>query len=152
MLWGVSALKCSVFQKIDFSRFLINQTYCSTDRNCDKKFGLNLPGLFATQLMLDQSNVIFDRSNLFFNWSKIGQWVFKKVFLSRVHHTVHAFFKSSLISLVRPIQSQQFFVVFLLKSLMFLSSCASTTFLPLLFHFIHIFHAFFMHFRWNFWT
>ena len=35
---------------------------------------------------------------------------------------------------------------------MFLSSCADKTFLPFLFHFIHIFHAFFMHFKGNFWT
>ena len=38
--WGVSALKCSVFQKIDFSRFSINRTCCSIDWNCNKYFGL----------------------------------------------------------------------------------------------------------------
>ena len=34
----------------------------------------------------------------------------------------------------------------------FLSSCANKTFLPFPFHFIHIFHAFFIHFKGNFWT
>ena len=34
----------------------------------------------------------------------------------------------------------------------FLSSSAGKTFLPFLFHFIHILHAFFMHIRWNIWT
>ena len=55
MLWGVSALKCFVFQKIVFSRFFIDQTCCSTNRNCDKKLSLNLPGSIVSWLMLDQS-------------------------------------------------------------------------------------------------
>ena len=41
MLWGVSVLKSSVFQKTDFSRFLINRTRCSIDWNCDKNFDLS---------------------------------------------------------------------------------------------------------------
>ena len=39
MLWGVFALKCSVFQKIDFSKFSIDWTCCLTDCKCDKNFG-----------------------------------------------------------------------------------------------------------------
>ena len=54
MLWGVSALNYSIFQNFDFSRFSIDRIYLSTDRNCDKNFGLNLPGLIGIQLMLDQ--------------------------------------------------------------------------------------------------
>ena len=44
--------------------------------------------------MLERSKLLFDRSNLIFDWSKISQWVFKKVFLSRVHHIVHTFLKA----------------------------------------------------------
>ena len=66
MLWGVSALKCYVFQKTAFSRFSIDRTCCSIDQKCDKKLGLNLPNSIGSQLVLDWSNVIFDRSNLFF--------------------------------------------------------------------------------------
>ena len=54
MLWGVSTLNYSIFQNFDFSRFSIDRIYLSTDRNCDKNFGLNLPGLIGIQLMLDQ--------------------------------------------------------------------------------------------------
>ena len=99
---------------------------------------------------------------LLLNWCWINRMWFliDRIYFSTdrklVSEFLKRFFSHVFITLFMPfsksIQSQQFFVVFLLKSLMFLSSCASTTFLPLLFHFIHIFHAFFMHFRCNFRT
>ena len=48
MLWRVSALKYSVFQKTYFSRFSINQTCCLIDRNCDKNFGLTKKNFHAS--------------------------------------------------------------------------------------------------------
>ena len=40
MLWGVSTLKCSVFQKNYFSRFSIDRICLSIDQNCNNKFWL----------------------------------------------------------------------------------------------------------------
>ena len=51
VLWEVSALKCSVFQKTDFSKFSIARTCCSTDWKCDKNFGYNLPGSIGARLI-----------------------------------------------------------------------------------------------------
>ena len=89
---------------------------------------------------------------LLLNWCWIDRMWFliDRIYFSTdrklVSEFLKRFFSHVFITLFMPfsksIQSQQFFVVFLLKSLMFLSSCAGTTFLPLLFHFIHIFHAF----------
>ena len=44
-------IKCFVFQKFDFSRFLIDRTCCLTDRKCDKNFGYNLPGSIGAGLI-----------------------------------------------------------------------------------------------------
>ena len=73
VLRGISAPKCYVFQKNDFSRFSINRTCCSTDRKCDKNFGFYLLGSIGARLVLDGWKLIFDQSNLIFNRSKIGQ-------------------------------------------------------------------------------
>ena len=72
VFWVVFALTCSVFQKIYFSRFSINRSYCSTDQKCDKNFGYNLSGSIGIQLMLDWSNMFFDWSKLIFDRSKIN--------------------------------------------------------------------------------
>ena len=111
--WEVSALKCSVFQKIVFSRFLIDRTCCLTDRNCNKKLGLNLPGSIASRLMLDRSNVIFNRLNLIFDRLKIVQRVFKNK-LFHVFFTISKFSKSYSLSLssTDP-DSSPLFVIFL---------------------------------------
>ena len=107
MLWGVSALKCYVFQKSNFSKFSIDRTYCSTDQKCNTNFGYILLASIGAQLVLDQSKLIFDRSNLIFDWSNIGQWVFKQVFLSRAPHTFKLFSKAlSLYLLNRSILSE----------------------------------------------
>ena len=80
MLWGVFALKCFVFQKFDFSRFSIDRICLSTNRNCDKNFGLNLPSSIGIQSIEYQSSQAdsnqnfyhnFDRSRDRFDWSKI---------------------------------------------------------------------------------
>ena len=40
-----------------FSKFSINRTCCSTDWNCNKNFGLNLPNSIDARLMLDRSKL-----------------------------------------------------------------------------------------------
>ena len=62
------------------------------------------------------------------------------------------FSKSILLSLFDRSTSSQFLSFSSYFFSRFLSSSAGKTFLPLLFHFIHTLHAFFMHFRWNFRT
>ena len=94
VLWGVSALKCSIFQKFVFSKFLIDRTCCSIDKKCNKNFGYNLSNSIGAWLELDWLKLLFDQSNLIFNRSKINQWVFKKVFLSHVLHTFRIFSRS----------------------------------------------------------
>ena len=47
-------IKLLVFQKIDFSRFSIDQICCSIDQSCDKNFGLILPCSIDARLMLDR--------------------------------------------------------------------------------------------------
>ena len=139
MLREVSTLKCSVFQKIDFSRFSIY-------RKCDKNFGYNLPGSISARLVLDRSKLIFDRSNLIFDRSKIDQRVFlKQVFLTC--SSLYSNFSKSFLLSLRSIHLKSNFCRFLPNfSQGFLSSSASKTFLPLLFHFFShtscIFHAF----------
>ena len=49
---------CSVFQKFKFSRFSIDRIYFLTDRNCDKKFDLNLPGSTGARLIESISRLI----------------------------------------------------------------------------------------------
>ena len=94
--WGVSALKCSVFQKINFFKFSIYRTCCLTDRNCDKKLGLNPPSSIVARLILDQSNVIFDQLNLIFDRLKIIKRVFFKTSFSHVLHCFKKLFSLSL--------------------------------------------------------
>ena len=137
MLWGVFALKCFVFQKFYFSRF-------SIDRKCDKNFSYNMLGLIGAWLVLDRSKLIFDRLNLFFDRSKISQWVFTKIFLSRVLHTFQIFSKAFSLSLLDQSNlSFFFFCCFLPKSFKrFLSSSLSKSLLPF---FIFIQIIIFMH-------
>ena len=139
MLRGVYILKCSVFQKTDFSRFSINRTCCSTDRKCDKNFGYNLPGSISARLVLDRSKLIFDWSNLIFDWSKIDQRVFlKQVFLTC--SSLYSNFSKSFLLSLRSIHLKSNFCRFLPNfSQGFLSSSAGKTLLPLLFHFIYFF-------------
>ena len=140
MLWVVSTLKrLCFFLKIDFSIFLINRTCFLTGRKCNKNFGYNLPGSIGAWLVLDQSKILFDRSNLIFNWSKISQLVFKKVFLSRVLHTFQIFSKALSLFYVNR-SNLSLFCRFLPKfSQVFLSLNAGKTFFS-----IKI--TFFMHF------
>ena len=103
-------LKCYVFQKL-LSKFSIGQTYCFTDRKCDKNLGYNLPGLIGAWLVLDRSKLIFDRSNLIFDWSKFGLMGFLKVFsltCSSLYSTFQKAFCS--LSLTNPLQT--FFLSF----------------------------------------
>ena len=55
------------FRKSLFSRFSIDQLCCSTSWNWDKNFGLNMLGSIGARLMLDWSNLFFDRSKLNFD-------------------------------------------------------------------------------------
>ena len=85
--------------------------------------------------------------------SKIGLRVFLKQAFLMCSSLYSNFSKSFLLSLSSTDPVQVIFCHFLPNfSQVFLSSSAGKTFLPLLFHFIHILHAFFMHIRWNFWT
>ena len=146
VLWGVFALKCFVFQNFDFSKFLIDQNCCSTDRKCDKNFGYNLPGSIGAQLVLDRSKLLFDWPNLLFDRSKIGKWVFKKVFLSCVLRTFQIFSKALSLFLL-DWSNLSLFCHFLPNfSQVSLSSSVGKTFLPFLFQFIHNFHAFLLKF------
>ena len=142
------SMRWKVFQKIDFSRFSIDWICLSTDRKCDKNLGYNLPGSIASQLMLDQSNVFFDWSNLIFDRTKIIQSFLKQAFLT-CSSLYSNFSKSFLLSLsLFNRSSSSDFLLFSSKFFSrFLSFCAGKTFLPFIFHFIHIFHAFFTHFK-----
>ena len=44
-------INCSIFQKFEFSRFSIDWSCCLTDRDCDKKFGLNMLGSIGARLI-----------------------------------------------------------------------------------------------------
>ena len=97
------------FKKTDNTRFSINQTYCLIDWNYDKKLGLNLPGSIATQLMLDQSNVIFDQFVLRSIEIRLESFL-KQAF--HVFFTFSNFSKSFSLSLFSPDpDSSQIFVV-----------------------------------------
>ena len=137
MFWVVSTLACSIF-----SRFSIDQTCCSNNRKCDKNFGYNLLGSISARLMLDWSNMFFDRLNLIFDRSKFVLWVFKKVLHSCVLHTIHIFSKFHwLVLFDRSILSQIFHFLPQISQ-GFWSSIACKSLLPFLFQFIHILHAF----------
>ena len=57
VFWRISALKCFVFQKSDFSRLSIDRTCFSINRNCDKNFGLSLPDSIDVRSILDWSQL-----------------------------------------------------------------------------------------------
>ena len=101
-----------------------------------------MPGLISARLMLDQSNVIFNRSNLFFDLSKIVQRVFKNLSFSHVLHYFKTFQKlfGSLSSTNPP--QPNFFRFLPIFSQRFLSLRIGKTILPFLFWFNLIFHAF----------
>ena len=132
--WGVSALKCSVFQKINFFKFSIYRTCCLTDRNCDKKLGLNPPSSIVARLILDQSNVIFDQLNLIFDRLKIIKRVFFKTSFFTCSSLFQTFQKAFLSLFLQLIQIQVKFLSFSFQIfLKFLSYCAGKTFIPFLF-------------------
>ena len=56
MLWGVSALKCSILQKYAFSRLSINRT-CFLIEIAIKIFGLSLPDSIDVRSILDRSQL-----------------------------------------------------------------------------------------------
>ena len=130
------------FQKSIFSRFSIDRTCCLTNRKCNKNVDYNLPNSIGAWLVLDRSKLIFDQSNLIFDRSKIVQRIFQNKLFSRVLHFIQTFQKAFCsLSLSDPVQVN-FFRFLLIFSQGFFSSSADKTFLLLLFHFIHIFHAF----------
>ena len=85
MLWRVSALKCSIFQKIDFSRFSIDRTCCSIDRNCDKKLGLNPPG------SIDLGSIKCDFWSIESNFRPIENHSESFFFLNKLFHVFFTF-------------------------------------------------------------
>ena len=93
--------------------------------------------------MLDQSNLFFDWSNPNFDQSNFENRLFKRLLLSRVLHI----FKSSsdFFSLLFFDQSNlRDFCCFLPQNFpRFLSSSIGKTFIPFLFQFNYMFHAFF---------
>ena len=144
MLWGVSALKFSVFQKTAFSKFSIDWTCCLTDRKCNKYFSYNLPSSIGARLVLDRS--IEPKF-----WSiEIRSEGFLKGLLSHVFFTLFNFSKSFLLSLsLRPIHLKPIFVIFFLIFLKFFYlQVPVCPFYP----FFFILFTFFMHFRCNFRT
>ena len=95
VLRGISAPKCYVFQKNDFSRFSINRTCCSTDRKCDKNFGYSLPGsIGARSIEIDFWSI---KSN-FWPIKNQSESFLKKSFLTCSSHCSHFFKKLSLFS------------------------------------------------------
>ena len=125
-------IKMFVFQKATISRFSIDWTCCSIDRKCDKYFGYNMHGSIGARSIEPNFRLIEIRSEGFF----------KKAF-SLTYSSLYSNFQKSFcfLSSTDPPQTNfcHFFPYF---SQRFLSSSASMSFLPLLFHFIHIFHAF----------
>ena len=106
------------FQIFDRSNLLLNRS------KMWQKLGLNLPGSISSRLVLDRSNMIL------------------KGFSHVIHHTIHTSWKA-LSLLLEPIHLKSIFCRFLPNfSQVFLSSSAGETLLPLLFHFIYIFHAY----------
>ena len=149
MFWGVSTLKCSVFQKTTFSRFSIDWTCCSTNRKSDKNLCYNLLGSIGAGL----NEIDFWSIEPNFQPIEIQFDGFLKIFFFHVFFTLFNFSKKLFALSLRPIHLKPSFCHFLPNfSQRILSSSANISFLPLLFLFIHIFHAFFIHFRCNFWT
>ena len=125
------------FKKL-LSKFSIDQTYCFTDRKCDKNLGYNLPGsIGAGSIEIDFRSI---EPN--FRLIKIRSDGFFKSFFSHVFFTLFNFSKSFLLSLFDRFISSQFLLFSSYFFSRFLSLSARKTFLPLLFHFIHILHAF----------
>ena len=99
--------------------------------------------IYLVWLLLDQSNVIFDRSNLISIIRKSFKEFFKNINISRVCHYSNIFKKFSLSLSSIDQGSKQNFLSFSLKFLQgFFTSKAGKTFLPLLFHLFSCF----MHF------
>ena len=138
MLWEVYALKCSIFQTTDFSRFLINRTCCSIDRKCDKNFGYNLSGSIGA------GSIEIDFRSIKSNFQPIenrSKSFLKQAFLT--YSSLYSNFSNNiLLSLFDQSTSSQFLSSSSYFFSRFLSSSAGKTFLPLRFHFIHILHAF----------
>ena len=143
MLWGVSALKCSVFQKFVFSRISLDRTCFLTDQNCDYKFGLNLPGTIDAGSVECNFRLI---EPVF--WSIENRFEgFLKSFFSYVPFTISKFFKSFSHSL-RPVQIQSKFLChfpsYFLKGFCLLAP------VRLLYPSFFNFFSFFMHLREKF--
>ena len=110
---------------------------------------MNLPGSIGSWLVLDRSNMIFDRSNLFFQPIENRSESFLKNFSHMIHHIVHIFSKAFSLSFLDQSTSSQSFVVFFL---IFLKGfCLQVSVRPY-YPFFFILFTFFMHFRWNFQT
>ena len=104
VLWGVFALNCFVFQKFEFSRFLIDRIYLSIDWKCDKNLGYNLPGSIGARL------IEFNFRSIEANFQPIENWsmsVLKGTFLTCSSFYLN--FSNTLFTISpRPIQSKSF--------------------------------------------
>ena len=144
MLWEVSALKCSIFQTTDFSRFLINRTCCSIDRKCDKNFGYNLSGSIGA------GSIEIDFRSIKSNFQPIenrSKSFLKQAFLT--YSSLYSNFSNNiLLSLFDQSTSSQF-----LSSSSYFSQgfCLQVPVRPF-YPFVFILFTYFMHFRWNFQT
>ena len=145
MFWGVSVLKCFVFQKTVFSRFLIDWTCCSTDQKCDKKLGLNLPGSIGVGSIQHDFRLI---ESIFSTDQKSVREFFKRLF-SRDSSHCSFFFKSFLSLLLGLIHLKSIFVIFFL---IFLKGFCLQVLIRPYYPFFFILFTFFMHLRWNFRT
>ena len=100
VLWGVSALNCSIFQKFDFSRFSIDRICLSTNRNCDKNF---LVWICLTRLAFNQCSI--DR-----NWEiSVFKYLTKLFFM---HHLCLGFTCIALIFYIYIAVSQSYLSLF----------------------------------------
>ena len=132
------------FKKL-LSKFSIDQTYCFTDRKCDKNLGYNLPGsIGAGSIEIDFRSI---EPN--FRLIKIRSDGFFKSFFSHVFFTLFNFSKSFLLSLFDQSTSNLLFVVFFL---IFLKGfCLQVSVCPF-YPFLFFLFTYFMHFRCNFRT
>ena len=139
-------IKLLCFQKFKFSRFSIDRICCSTNRNCDKNFGLNLLSSIGAQLI----EFNFWSIEAKFRPIKIRSVNVLKRVLSRVLHTIQTFSNTSLTIFLDQSNLKQFLsfsstnlsrvFVFKLKQVSF------TLYFSLKSHFSCIF----MHFHWKF--
>ena len=129
-----------VFQNFHFPRFSIDRGCFSTDRKCVKIFGLNLPAW----LVLDQSNIFFNWSNPNFDHSNFEMRLFKRLLLSRVLPILKSFLDFFSLLFFDQSNLSDFYCFLPQNSPRFLSSSIGKTFIPSLFHFNYMFHAFFL--------